>query len=103
MVNDPGGQRGYRTGVTKKQAVEQREKLFDIIKELVKWENTNNEEVLERARIAIRQSWRETCEMNKGKPVFDPANSPLSMIPSQAAEPFRWKLSGSDWKVMPAI
>lgn len=76
MVNDPGGQRGYRTGVTKKQAAEQREKLFDIIKELVKWENTNNEEVLERARIAIRRSWRETCEMNKGKPGFDPEKLP---------------------------
>lgn len=76
MVNDPGGQRGWVTGVTKKQAAEKREKLFDIIKDLVKWENTNNEEVLERAREAIRQSWRETCEMNKGKPGFDPEKLP---------------------------
>ena len=76
MVNDPGGQRGWVTGVTKKQAAEKREKLFDIIKDLVKWENTNNEEVLERARAAIRQSWRETCEMNKGKPGFDPEKLP---------------------------
>ena len=76
MVNDPGGQRGWVTGVTKKQAAEKREKLFDIIKDLVKWENTNNEEVLERAREAIRQSWRETCELNKGKPGFDPEQLP---------------------------
>ena len=76
MVNDPGGQRGWVTGVTKKQAAEKREKLFDIIKDLVKWENTNNEEVLERAREAIRQSWRETCELNKGKPGFDPEHLP---------------------------
>ena len=70
MVNDPGGQRGYYAGKTKKQADQEREKLFDIIRDLVKWENTNNESVLNRAREAIWQSWRETCELNKGKPGF---------------------------------
>ena len=72
MVNDPGGERGYMAGLTKQQAAAKRELLFDIIRDLVKWENINNEEVLERARIAIKQSWRETCAMNKGKPGFDP-------------------------------
>ena len=72
MVNDPGGERGYMSGLTKQQAAAKRELLFDIIRDLVKWENTNNEKVLERARIAIHQSWRETCAMNKGKPGFDP-------------------------------
>jgi len=76
MVNDPGGERGYYAGKTKKQADHEREKLFDIIRDLVKWENTNNEAVLERAREAIRQSWRETCELNKGKPGFDPDKLP---------------------------
>jgi putative DNA methylase len=72
MVNDPGGERGWQAGLTKQQAAAKRELLFDIIRDLVKWENINNEEVLERARIAIKQSWRETCAMNKGKPGFDP-------------------------------
>lgn len=72
MVNDPGGERGWQAGLTKSQAAAKRELLFDIIRDLVKWENINNEEVLERARIAIKQSWRETCAMNKGKPGFDP-------------------------------
>src|SRR6056297_3689288 len=63
MVNDPGGERGYKAGLTKEQANVKREALFDIIRDLVKWENTNNEQVLERARNAIRESWRETCEM----------------------------------------
>lgn len=76
MVNDPGGERGYKAGLTREQANQKREELFDIIRELVKWENTNNEEVLERARAAIRESWRETCEMNKGKPGFDPDKLP---------------------------
>ncbi|MFC7408845.1 DUF1156 domain-containing protein [Hydrogenophaga atypica] len=72
MVNDPGGERGYYAGKTRAQADAEREELFHILRDLVKWENTNNEEVLARARAAIAQSWRETCELNKGKPGFDP-------------------------------
>lgn len=81
MVNDPGGERGYRAGLTKQQAAAKRERLFDIIRDLVKWENTNNEEVLERAREAIKESWRETCAMNKGKPGFDPDVLPAAHDP----------------------
>ncbi len=76
LVNDPGGERGYKAGLTKAQAAKKREELFDIIRELVKWENINNQEVLERARKAIHDSWLETCAMNKGKPGFDPEKMP---------------------------
>jgi len=76
MVNDPGGERGWTSTKTKAQAAKEREELFDIIRDLVKWENTNNESVLNRAREAIRKSWRETCELNRGKPGFDPDKLP---------------------------
>lgn len=76
MVNDPGGERGYYAGKTKAQADAEREELFQILRDLVLWENNNNEEVLSRARAAIRRSWRETCELNKGKPGFDPEQLP---------------------------
>lgn len=72
MVNDPGGERGYFAGMTKAQAQAKREDLFKIIEDLVQWENTNNEEVLARAREAIWESWRETCRLNKAHP--DAAN-----------------------------
>ena len=65
MVNDPGGNRGYGPGKTKAQVQLERERLFDIIRKLVLWENTNNEAVLEEARIEIRRSWREICELNR--------------------------------------
>ncbi len=42
-----------------------RNRLFKIIEDLVLWENTTNEPVLEKAREEIRKSWRETCELNK--------------------------------------
>ena len=45
-----------------------RKRLFRIIEELVKWESTTNEDVLEQARAEIRKSWRETCELNKDHP-----------------------------------
>ncbi len=57
-----------------------RKRLFEIIKDLVKWENTTNQEVLEKARVEIRRSWRETCELNKeharAAELFDPEKLP---------------------------
>src|SRR5574343_1127516 len=41
MVNDPGGNRGYGPGKTKAQVQLERERLFDLIRKLVKWENTS--------------------------------------------------------------
>ena len=56
-------------------ADQERERLFAIIKELVLWENTTNEEVLEQARTEIRQSWRRACAENAAHPrateIFD--------------------------------
>jgi Adenine-specific DNA methylase containing a Zn-ribbon len=82
MVNDPGYQQGggFKYGVNKEKAAAERERLFKIIEELVLWENTNNEEVLERARAEIWKSWRETCELNKSHPqaaeLFNPEKLP---------------------------
>lgn len=53
----------------------ERKRLFGIIEELVKWENTTNEEVLEKARAEIWQSWRRACADNvdhpRAKELFD--------------------------------
>ncbi len=72
MVNDPGYQQGegFKYGVNKREAEIKREKLFAIIRDLVKWENTNNEEVLSRAREAI-----------KGSSLFQVGSSNLSFAP----------------------
>lgn len=80
MVNDPGFERHLGRGVNKEKAAAERERLFKIIEELVLWENTNNEEVLERARAEIWKSWRETCDLNKNHPqsaeLFNPEKLP---------------------------
>lgn len=43
---------------TEEEQETERQRLFDIIRELVKWENVNNEEVLEKARKEIRR-WND--------------------------------------------
>src|SRR6266849_7591345 len=82
LVNDPGYQQGggFKYGKNKKEAAIERKRLFKIIEDLVLWENTTNEEVLERARAEIRRSWREVCDLNKDHPraaeLFDPEKLP---------------------------
>ena len=82
LVNDPGYQQGggFKYGINKKDAAVERKRLFKIIEDLVLWENSTNEEVLERARVEIRRSWREVCDLNKDHPqaaeLFNPEKLP---------------------------
>ncbi|MDP3151460.1 MAG: DUF1156 domain-containing protein [Archangium sp.] len=84
LVNDPSWK--YTDEELKKPAIKgsitkKRNELFKLVSELVQWENTTNENVLERARAEIRSSWRETCERNKDHPdantLFDPNKLPV--------------------------
>ncbi|MHC2068141.1 DUF1156 domain-containing protein [Bremerella sp. T1] len=58
----------------------QRERLFQIIEQLVVWENTNDAEVLALAHKEIRRSWKDVCELNQDHPesptLFDPESLP---------------------------
>ena len=73
MVDDPSANPDLFP--TEKKQEKERQRLFKIIEDLVKWENTTNEEVLERARAEIWQSWRRACADNvdhpRAKEVFD--------------------------------
>ena len=61
-------------------AERERKRLFAILEDLVLWENTTNEAVLQRARDAIWQSWRRACATNADHPcakeLFDPNKLP---------------------------
>ena len=58
----------------------ERLRLFALISELVQWENTTNEQVLNRAREEIRRSWRRCCADNAELPeaaeLFNPEKLP---------------------------
>ena len=78
MVDDPSARPDlFPTEGGRKR---ERERLFRLLEELVKWENTTNEVVLERARREIRRSWARACADNAGHPhahdLFDPERLP---------------------------
>ena len=54
LVNDPGDDPMY--GISEDIAATERAKLFDLIEELVKWENSNNPRVINAARLEIARS-----------------------------------------------
>ncbi|SAL19080.1 hypothetical protein AWB73_01130 [Caballeronia turbans] len=85
MVNDPGFERSMQRGVNKEKAQEERERLFNLIRRLVLWENSGNEEILNEAREEIWKSWRETCALNRNHPqaaeLFDASRLPATHDP----------------------
>ena len=78
MVDDPSSR--PELFPTEEAQSQERQRLFGIIEELVKWESTTNEVILESARQEIRKSWRRTCEDNRDHPrateLFNPDQLP---------------------------
>jgi putative DNA methylase len=78
MVDDPSAH--PEVFPTEKDQEQERQRLFRIIEDLVKWENTTNETVLQAARDEIWRSWRRTCAENarhpRAKELFDPDKLP---------------------------
>jgi len=66
MVDDPSAHPDIFP--TEKAQDKERKRLFRIIEDLVKWENTTNESVLQQARDEIWASWRRTCAENADHP-----------------------------------
>src|SRR5213593_4513608 len=66
MVDDPSA--WPELFPTEKKQQKERERLFRIIENLVLWENTTNETVLQTARDEIWQSWRRACAENADHP-----------------------------------
>src|SRR5512141_2588360 len=63
MVDDPSSH--PELFPTEEAQQTERERLFEIIKKFVQWENTTNETVLSEAREEIWKSWRRTCADNQ--------------------------------------
>ncbi|MGY6217585.1 DUF1156 domain-containing protein [Methylolobus aquaticus] len=66
MVDDPSARPDLFP--TEKAQEKERQRLFRIIEDLVLWENTTNEAVLQRARDEIWASWRHACAENADHP-----------------------------------
>lgn len=70
MVDDPGSV--PEEFPTPEAQETERQRLFRLIEELVLWENTTNDDVLNRARAEIKRSWARWCK-ESGE---DPAKLP---------------------------
>ncbi len=78
MVDDPSAHPNQFP--TEESQEQERQRLFRLIEELVKWENTTNKMVLSQAQDEIWKSWRTTCAENKNHPqaaeLFNPDKLP---------------------------
>jgi len=78
MVDDPSAV--PEEFPTEEDQENERLRLFALISELVTWENTTNEQVLNRAREEIKRSWRRVCADNAEHPeaaeLFNPDKLP---------------------------
>ena len=78
MVDDPSAV--PEEFPTEEDQEKERLRLFALISELVLWESTTNEQVLNRAREEIRRSWRRCCADNAEHPeateLFNPQKLP---------------------------
>jgi putative DNA methylase len=66
MVDDPSSNPDLFPTPAKQE--KERHRLFKIIEDLVQWENTTNEKVLQAARDEIWSSWRRACAENTDHP-----------------------------------
>ncbi|HMS72362.1 MAG TPA: DUF1156 domain-containing protein, partial [Baekduia sp.] len=66
MVDDPSAR--PELFPTENAQGKERQRLFRIIEQLVRWENTSNAAVLQEAREEIWQSWRFACAENANHP-----------------------------------
>jgi putative DNA methylase len=87
MVDDPSSSPDLFP--TEERQARERDRLFGILKDLVKWDNTDNEHVVQRAQEEIWQSWRRTCAENADHPqaarLFDRHRLPAFLDPFAGA------------------
>ena len=77
MVDDPGSL--PEEFPTEEAQEAERQRLFQMIRELVKWENTTNESLLEAARAEIRKSWARWCRLSGEDPAqLPPFHDPFA-------------------------
>ena len=90
MVDDPSAHPDLFK--TEREQKKERGRLFKIIEDLVQWENTTNEEVLQKARDAIWESWRRWSPNSAARP-RSPANSATACtrsVNARSARAKRW-------------
>ncbi len=92
MVDDPSGHPDLFP--TEKQQAKERQRLFRIIEDLVKWENTINETVLQQARAASPSNAAWALARSTVNTTSASDSSVSRILPSPAStptSPARWR------------
>jgi len=102
MVDDPDSDPAYRKpdgSVDEDRAGVKRAELFNLIEELVKWENTNNDRVINAARAEIARCVAsakiEQGELQKATIIFGPGKGtlhPKGPLPSDGRTATAWEI-----------
>lgn len=92
---EPEDGRDLATRVKERLVEKERERLHALVKELVVWENTTNEEVLNRARREIRASWQRHLR-RKGLPEDTPMPPVLDPFAGGGAIPLEAQRLGME-------
>ncbi len=102
MVDDPDSDPAYRKpdgSVDEERAGVKRAELFNLIEELVKWENTNNDRVINAARAEIARCVAsakiEQGELQKATIIFGPGKGtahPKGPLPSDGRTATAWEI-----------
>ena len=102
MVDDPDSDPAYRKpdgSVDQERAGVKRAELFNLIEELVKWENTNNDRVINAARAEIARCIAsakiEQGELQKATIIFGPGKGtlhPKGPLPSDGRTATAWEI-----------
>ncbi|WP_369425450.1 DUF1156 domain-containing protein, partial [Methanothrix sp.] len=74
MVDDPSA--WPELFPTEEDQKRERDRLFSIIRNLVRWESSNDETILTGARDEIWKSWRRACAGSNDKELYDPGRLP---------------------------
>lgn len=102
MVDDPDSDPAYRKldgSVDEERAGIKRAELFNLIEELVKWENTNNDRVINAARAEIARCVAsakiEQGELQKATIIFGPGKGtvhPKGALPQDGCTATTWEV-----------
>jgi putative DNA methylase len=95
LLREPEGDKDLSPRLRERLIEKERERLHELVKELVIWENTTNEKVLNRARQEIRTSWLRHLR-RKGLPEDTPMPPVLDPFAGGGAIPLEAQRLGME-------
>jgi putative DNA methylase len=95
LLMEPEGDKDLSPRLRERLVEKERERLHNLVKELVVWENTTNEKVLTRARTEIRNSWQRHLRRS-GLPLDSPLPAVLDPFAGGGAIPLEAQRLGME-------